>query len=107
MVANPKGIFGGHGRQAVVRGSPSKMMKTIGWVAAVALPFWNIPLILKLERRKSSRDFSLSWALGVWACILLMLPAGLHSPDPVFRVFVVVNAFLFTAVVIQILRYRS
>ncbi len=35
-----------------------------------------------------------------------MLPAGLVSSDPVFKVFTVVNTVLFSAVVVQIVRYR-
>ena len=83
------------------------LVGTVGWVAAVALPFWNIPLILRIQRRRSSQDLSLLWALGVWVCILLMLPAALASPDRVFRAFAVVNTVLFSAVVIQILRFRA
>ena len=82
------------------------LVQVIGWAAAVAMPFWNIPLILKIGRRKSSKDISLSWALGVFACILLMLPSALASPDAIFRAFGIANAVLFTAVVIQVLRYR-
>lgn len=74
--------------------------------AAVALPFFNIPLIIKIHQRKSSKDISLVWALGVFACLAVMLPAGLRSADPVFRVFAVVNVGFFTAVVVQVLRYR-
>ncbi len=83
------------------------MIQEIGLVAAVAMPFWNIPLIIKIARRKSSNDLSLSWALGVFVCILLMLPAALISPDRAFKAFSVVNTVLFGAVVVQILRYRS
>lgn len=79
----------------------------LGMVAAVAMPLWNIPLILRIERRRSSADLSLAWALGVFGCIVLMLPAALHSPDAVFRVFSVANAVLFGAVVVQMLRYRG
>lgn len=75
-------------------------------VAAVVLPLFNVPLIVRMERRRSSRDISLPWALGVWGCQLLMLPAGLASPDPVFRLFMVVNILFFSAVVVQVLRYR-
>ncbi|MBI3996178.1 MAG: hypothetical protein HY352_00820 [Candidatus Omnitrophica bacterium] len=82
------------------------MVKTIGLIAAVAMPLWNIPLILKLEQRKSSKDISVAWAVGVWVCIVLMVPAGLTSADAVFRAFTVVNTILFTAVAIQVVRYR-
>ena len=82
------------------------LIDTIGLIAAVAMPFWNIPLILTIRRRKSSRDISLAWALGVLVCILLMLPSALTSPDGVFRAFGVVNTVLFSGVVFQVLRYR-
>ena len=80
-------------------------LKTLGMIAAVMLPLWNIPLIVRLQRRRSSRDMSLAWALGVWACLVIMLPSGLVSPDPIFRAYSVVNILLFTAVTIQIVRY--
>jgi len=82
------------------------MMEVIGVMAAVALPLWNIPLILRIQQRKSSKDISLWWVLGVWVCLLLMLPSGVRSSDIVFRAFTVVNIVLFTGVVIQTLRYR-
>ena len=83
------------------------MIQTIGLIAAVIMPLWNIPLIIRIGRRKSSSDISLPWALGVLACILLMLPSALASTDAIFRVFGVLNAVLFSAVVIQVLRYRQ
>src|SRR3989338_4953771 len=79
----------------------------MGMVAAVVLPLWNIPLILKIIKRRSSRDISLSWALGVWVCILIMAPSGLTSTDQVWRTFNVVNLILFTGVVIVTLKYRK
>ena len=82
------------------------MIETLGMAAAVLLPFFNIPLIVRIHRRGSSKDISLAWALGVFACLVLMLPAGLRSADVVFRVFAVVNLGFFTAVVLQVLRYR-
>ena len=71
------------------------------------MPLWNIPLIIRIAKRKSSQDISLSWALGVFACILLMLPSALASPDATFRAFDIVNTVLFAGVVIQVIRYRS
>ena len=82
------------------------MIEKIGWIAAVALPLWNIPLIVRIGQRKSSKDISLAWALGVFGCLVAMLPSGLISADPVFKTFTVVNLILFSAVVIQVLRYR-
>lgn len=81
-------------------------MHTLGLIAAVVMPLWNIPLILRIGRRKSSKDISLSWALGIFACILLMLPSALASPDAIFRTFGIANTVLFAGVVVQVIRYR-
>ena len=85
---------------------PESLMNQIGLMAAIALPLFNIPLIVRMIKRKSSEDMSLLWALGVWVCILLMLPSGLNSQDVVWRTFNLINAVLFTAVVIVMLKYR-
>ena len=82
------------------------MIKFLGIFAAVTLPFWNIPLIRKISRRKSSKDFSLWWTFGVWTMFLLMLPSALVSQDPVFKIFSIMNILVFTGVVIQVVRYR-
>ena len=81
-------------------------IEKLGWISAVVLPFWNIPLIVRIEQRKSSKDMSLAWALGVFACLIGMLPSGLQSSDPVFKTFTVVNLVMFSVVVVQVLRYR-
>jgi len=82
------------------------MIEVIGLVAAVVLPFWNIPLIIRIQKRKSSKDISLLWALGVWICLILMLPAAIISSDIVFKAFSFMNTALFSLVVIQTLRFR-
>ena len=82
------------------------LVDKVGLVAAVVLPLWNIPLILKIIRRRSSGDISLAWALGVWVCILLMAPSGFKSADIVWRTFNMINCALFTGVVIVALKYR-
>ena len=82
------------------------MIKILGLIAAIVLPFWNIPLILKVSRRKSSKDFSLWWTFGVWLTLLAMLPSALTSEDLVFKVFSLANITIFTAVVVQVVRYR-
>ena len=82
------------------------MVKILGLIAAVVLPFWNIPLIVRIGRRKSSKDVSLWWILGVFTCLVLMLPSGLASEDTVFKLFSIVNIVFFGAVVIQVIRYR-
>ena len=75
-------------------------------VGSVSLPLWNIPLIIKIRRRKSSKDISLAWALGVWGGLLLMLPSGLVSADRVYKVFTVSNILLFSVVAFHVFRYR-
>ena len=82
------------------------MLEAVGMIAAAGMPLWNIPLILHIQRRKSSSDISLAWVLGVWACILLMAPAAFRSSDPAFRAFGWTNLVLFSAVVVQVLRFR-
>lgn len=82
-------------------------MQKIALVAAVILPFWNIPLIVRVVRRKSSEDISIYWALGVWMCFALMAPAGFTSLDPVWRTFNIVNFVLFSTVVVVVLAYRK
>ena len=82
------------------------MIDWLGAAAACILPLCNIPLILKIRQRKSSKDVSLVWTFGVWICLLLMLPAGLRSADPIFRLFSITNVAMFSAVVVQVLRYR-
>jgi hypothetical protein len=76
-------------------------------VAAIILPFFNIPLIWRMIQRGSSEDISMVWVLGVWICIVIMFPSALHSPDSIFRVFSVFNIILFTAVMVTALKYRK
>jgi len=83
------------------------MIEKLGFVSAVILPLWNIPLMLRVIHRRSSQDISLWWALGVWVCILMMFPAGIQSPDPIWRTFTWTNTVLFTAVVLVTLKYRK
>lgn len=83
------------------------MIETIALIAAVILPFWNIPLIVKIVKRKSSQDISLAWAIGVWTCLLLMAPAGLMSTDKVWKIFNIINFLFFTLVLGFVLAYRK
>ena len=81
-------------------------MKTLGMISAVVMPFFDIPLIARVMRRKSSQDISLIWTFGIWLCILGMLPASLISADPILKVFAIVNTVLFTAVVVAVVTYH-
>lgn len=85
----------------------SELFQQIGFICAFVLPLWNIPLIARIIKRKSSQDISLWWAMGVWVCILLMFPSGIQSADVVWRTFNWTNTVLFTVVVIVTLRYRK
>lgn len=58
-----------------------ELVQAVGMVSAVALPFWNIPLIWRIQERRSADDISPAWALGVWFCLVGMLPSGLASVD--------------------------
>ena len=83
------------------------IVENISLVASIVMPLFNIPLIVKIVRRRSSNDISMSWVMGVWICALLMAPSGLTSQDLVFRCFNIVNLVTFTGVVIAVWRYRS
>jgi len=79
----------------------------MGLLASVVLPFFNIPLILRIYRRKSSEDLSLVWLFGVFSCLVLMVPAGFISPDFVFQIFAILNAVMYAGVVGVALYYRK
>ena len=79
----------------------------VGVVASVVLPLFNIPLILKIRKRGSSKDYSLTWTFGILGCLLLMLPSALLTPDIVFKVFGIINLVAFSIVVFYILKYHS
>lgn len=81
-------------------------IEKLGIVSGVALPLFNIPLILKIIRRKSSADLSLTWAVGVWVCIVGMTPQALRSEDLAFRIYGYINIFFFTIVTFFIIKYR-
>jgi uncharacterized protein with PQ loop repeat len=77
-----------------------------GLIAAIILPLFNIPLILRMIQRKSAEDISFIWVGGVWVCILLMIPSGLRSEDITWRAFNIMNVLLFTAVFIVTVKYK-
>ncbi len=86
---------------------PENLLEKIGFVASIVLPLWNIPLVWRIVKRKSSKDISVSWALGVWCCILLMAPNGLASKDMTFKAFTIMNLIFFTMVVLATVIYRK
>ena len=82
------------------------MIHGMALIASIALPLFNIPLILRIVERKSSEDVSLQRVIGVWVCIVLMAPAGLRSPDFIWRTYTVINFLFFSAVMVTVLKYR-
>ncbi len=82
------------------------MAEVAGMAASIIMPLFNIPLVLKIWRRKSSADISIVWALGIWISIIVMLPAAILSEDFVFRIFGIINFIMFSVVVFFVLRYR-
>ncbi len=83
------------------------MLEKIGLMAAIVLPLFNIPLIVRILKRKSSEDISIPWAVGVWVCILLMAPSGFVSKDIIWRVYNIVNTVFFTGVALVVLKYHK
>jgi len=83
------------------------MVHYIALIAAIALPFFNIPLIIRMIKRKSSADVSTHWAVGVWVCLALMAPEGFVSEDIVWRSFNIVNFVLFSGVLVTVLIYKK
>ena len=89
---------------AVMTGT--QFIQGLGMISAVAMPLFDIPLMMRVVRRKSSEDISLVWLLGIEFCILGMFPASLLSPDIILRVFGAVNVVLFTATTAAVLWYH-
>jgi len=58
------------------------MIQTVGMTSGIIMPFFNIPLIIRIIRHPSSEDISLVWVVGAWICVMGMLPQSLQSPDP-------------------------
>ena len=83
------------------------MIDNIALVASVVLPLWNIPLIIRIIKRRSSGDISVFWAVGVWVCLLAMLPSGLKADFLVWKVFTVSNVLLFSCVAITTLIFHK
>ncbi|MDD5504068.1 MAG: hypothetical protein PHV77_01995 [Candidatus Omnitrophica bacterium] len=83
------------------------LLAVISLIAGIMLPFWNIPLIARVIKRKSAEDISLLWGAGVWTSLLLMLPHGLVTDEIVLRSFTISNFILFTITFAIVLIYRN
>ncbi len=82
-------------------------MKTLGFWAAVVLPLWDIPLIVRMVRRRSSQDISLAWIFGLWGASLFMAPSAFVSRDILAMGFNTMNVAMLTAVLAAVLKYRK
>ncbi len=82
-------------------------IETAGLIGGVVMPLFNLPLIVRMVRRKSSADLSVVWASGVWICILLMTPQALRTHDPALKGFGIMNVIFFTIVFFLVLKYRK
>jgi hypothetical protein len=82
------------------------MIETIGIVSGILMPLFNLPLMLRIIRRRSSEDISLVWVVGVWICVMGLLPSSLQSPDRILFAFGVVNALLFSGVFLSVLYFH-
>jgi uncharacterized protein with PQ loop repeat len=84
-----------------------KTIEIVGIISAVAMPLCNLPLILRIVKRKSSADISPAWVTGVWICVMGMLPSTLVSNEPVMRVYGIANAILFSGVFFTVLKFQK
>jgi uncharacterized protein with PQ loop repeat len=82
-------------------------VKTIGLWAATILPLWDIPLIVRIVRRKSSQDISLIYAVGIWVTAVMMAPSAFVSGDKLAIGFNTMNVIMLTAVMIVTIKYRK
>lgn len=79
----------------------------IGIVGSILMPLFNIPMIVRIIRRKSSQDFSLVGAAGLFSCMLLMLPQALRSEEISFKLLNFISVIVFGILIVSIIRYRS
>jgi uncharacterized protein with PQ loop repeat len=84
-----------------------KYLELCAMVASVLMPFFNIPLILRIINRHSSNDLSLLWVLGVYICMLLMLPYGILYGGVVLKAFSITNVIFFSIVVFVTMLFRG
>ena len=83
-----------------------RIIQIIGMLSGIIMPLFNIPLILRIIRRRSSGDISMVWLIGVWSCVIARLPSSLQSPDPVLVVFGITNSLFFSAVFFTVLYFH-
>lgn len=83
-----------------------RMIQIVGMRSGIIMPLFNVPLILRIIRRRSSADIRLLWVIGVWSCVMAMLPSSMQPPDPVLVVFGIINSLFFSAVFFTVLYFH-
>jgi len=81
-------------------------LKTLGVISSILLPLFNIPMIVRIIRRRSSEDISLVWTVGIWLCIMGMLPDSLVSGDIVLKLLEILSAVFFSGVLVTVLYFH-
>ena len=79
---------------------------SVAAVAGAALPLFDIPLIARIIKRRSSKDISIFWIAGLWASSAAMVPAALVGHELASKAFNIVNIIMLTAVLIVVIKYR-
>ena len=82
------------------------MIQILAMLSGILMPFFNIPLMMRIIQRRSSKDISLVWVVGVWFCVMGMVPHSLQSTEPVLLAFGVVNGVFFTGVLVSVLYFH-
>jgi uncharacterized protein with PQ loop repeat len=88
-------------------GEMENIWEKISFLAAVTMPIWNIPLIVRVIKRRSSSDISLGWVFGIWISFLVMAPGAYLSHDLTVKGFAYSNIVCFSVVVFVVMRYRK
>ena len=81
-------------------------IQILGVASSIALPLFNIPLMLRMIQRRSSQDVSLIWVIGIFTCLAGMVPIGWQSTDPIFKIFTIINFVFFSGVAMTAVYFR-
>ncbi|MEI7998177.1 MAG: hypothetical protein WCH62_01545 [Candidatus Omnitrophota bacterium] len=80
---------------------------SIGFWAGVMLHLWDIPLIVRVIRRKSAEDISLYWIWGLWLSSVLMSPSCFIIGNKIAMAFNIVNVTTLTVVLFVVIKYHK
>ena len=79
------------------------------WVPLLAYAFLNaaaIPAILRMRKRRSSKDISLLWQSMILVGVLVVLSYALQVEDPVFIIGGMLNSLTVGVVILTAVYYR-